>query len=58
MCCCQTEQRREETACCGVHHEEGRWLSKKKRVEALKEELARLESRAEDIREYLRESGE
>ena len=58
MCCCQTEQRREETACCGVHHEEGRWLSRKKRAEALKEELARLESRAEDIREYLRESGE
>jgi len=58
MCCCPTEKRGEETACCGANREEGRWLSKKKRAQALKEELARLESRAEDIREYLRESGE
>ena len=40
-------------ACLGTH--QGHWLSRKKQAEALKEQLALLESRAEDIREYLRE---
>ncbi len=34
---------------------QGAFLSKKKKVEALKKHLASLEERAEDIREYIKE---
>ena len=41
-------------ACNGPHGGQ-KWLSRKKQAEALKEHLAVLERRADDIREYLQE---
>ena len=55
MCCCHNDQMKRGPACGGGGREEHHWLSRTKQAEALKAELGRLESRADDIREYLRE---
>jgi hypothetical protein len=57
MCCRHELPASGSEGCCCVEEArgEGRWLSRKKKVEALKDYLARLESRVEDVREYLRE---
>jgi ribosomal protein L37E len=58
-CCHETEKRVEESACgCGTTNtcRPHGWLSRKKQAEALQECIACLEGRAEDIREYLRET--
>ncbi len=56
-CCCTEEPVTGGTRGCGCREagRQGQWLSKKKQAEALAEQLRRLESKAEDIREYLKE---
>ena len=59
MCCHHELYTTEREGCCcrggsaGEDFPQTGWLSRKKKVEALKEYLGRLESRVEDVREYM-----
>ena len=56
MCCHENKRTMYSDGCaCAGHHPGHQWLSRKKQAEVLKEQLAMLESRADDIREYLQE---